>query len=338
MSVSAYPKSSGAIGANLRVAVLSVLVAVSLAVVSCDEPASKAPPVSPDTVSVVAPLDSAVDSLTASTYDAALGDVLLVPLPAEGNLGDAVALLSPRLPIETPVGDTIGLRERLGDGRVELFARGGLVGQRVARWDAATVSASACAAWPVARFSAAEDLPAADPGVRRWLVALPAGRVRSIPLDSIEALGSRDSAALAATLARLASGLPEDSSSAFRGLPFTVVRAYRSTDRSSAGFVAGVLVRRIPQEDRPLEERLLMVVAAPNENMKQWTAVWHERASGREEEVIATEPLAALSVGESAPYTLLVLGRDDGSGTALAMLERRGTRWRIRWESPVTGC
>ena len=312
--------------------------AVALAAVACDEPASKAPPVLPDTTSVAAPMDSAVDSLTASTYDAALGDVLFVPLLAEGASGDAVAVLSPRLPLETAVGDTTGLRERLGDGRLELFARGGLVGQRVARWDAAAVASSPCAAWPVARLTASADVPSATPGVRRWLVALPAGRARGIPLDSIEALGSRDSAALAATLARLASSLPEDSSSAFRGLPFTVVRAYRSTDRSPSGFVAGVLVRRIPQEDRPLEERLLVVVSTPSEDMKQWAAMWHERASGREEEVIATEPLAALLVGESSPYTLLVLGRDDGSGTALAMLERRGSRWRIRWESPVTGC
>ncbi len=314
------------------------LMAVSLSIGACDQPASEAPPMRPDTVSIDTAPDSVIDSLTASTYDTALGDLLLVPLVVEGVGGDDVAVLSPRLPLDTPVSDTSGLRERLGDGRVELFSRGGLVGQRVVQWNAATVSASTCAAWPVGRLAAYTDAAAAAPGVRRWLVALPAGRASAIPLDSIQTLGSRDSAALAATLARLASSLGEDSSSAFRGLPFTVVRSYRSADRSSNGFVAGVLVRRIPQEDRPLEERLLMIVRTPDENMKQWTAVWHERASGREEEVIATEPLAALSVGERSPYTVLVLGRDDGSGTALAMLERRGNRWRIRWESPVTGC
>ncbi len=87
-----------------------------------------------------------------------------------------------------------------------------------------------------------------------------------------------------------------------------------------------------------MEERLLLVLSTATANPREWTSQWHERASGREEDVIATEPLAVLSLGTDAPRLVVVLGRDDGTGTSVAMLERRGTRWRIRWESPITGC
>jgi hypothetical protein len=266
---------------------------------------------------------------------------------------------------------------------MELFSRAGKVGDGVITWDdtapgatpgatdgatlVAVADPTACAAWPSGRWASSSVSPdPAPPGTAprlpadplsaksrlpRWLVALPNGRARAIPLDSIEALGSRDSSTLAATFARLASALPADSSSPFRGLPFTVQRAYRAlgatvsaTESAGAalppaqGFVVGVLVRRIPQEDRPLEERLLVVIATPGADPRRWSIVWHERTSGREEEVIATEPLAALRVGSESPYTALILGRDDGSGASLAVLERRGDLWRVRWESPVTGC
>src|SRR5690606_3480847 len=147
VSVSVYPKSSGA--GLRRVVALAALVVAGAWVGACDQPSSEAPPPVPDSVTVEVEPDSLVDSLTASSYDAALGEVLLVPVVGEGAPLDAVAVLSARLPRERPVGDTVGLRERLGDGRVELFARGGLVGERAVRWDATMVSASPCAAWPV---------------------------------------------------------------------------------------------------------------------------------------------------------------------------------------------
>lgn len=322
-----------------------------------------------DTTTADSALDSVPVVLAPSSYDPALGELLVLPLIVAGTKSASVALLSPAQSPDLPAGDTIGLRSRLGSGRVELFARSGKLGRRTVTWDNRAPANTACAAWPIGEWvsGAADDLgqlsgapvPAGTaPGVSadplavgapfpRWLVALPEGRARAMPLDSIESLGRRDSASLVATLARLASALPVDSSSPFRGLPFTVQRAYRSVGvRDSTGtaplavegFVVSVLVRRIPQEDRPLEERLLVVVATPVADAKRWSIAWHERTSGREEDVIATEPLAALLVGSEAPYTALVLGRDDGSGASLAVLERRGSRWRVRWESPVTGC
>lgn len=293
----------------------------------------------------VAVVDTAMDSIELttleSTYDPALGDILLLPVIGESADRELATLLSPLIAPDAIPSDTTGLRARVGDGAVELFSRAGLVGGGVVRVDAALAAASTasgCATWPVARVQSSTDVPVGA----RWLVALPAGRVEAIALDSIEALPSRDSSVLAAALTRAASSLEEDSASAFRGLPFTVVRAYRvaaTVDGAAAGdgFAVGVLVRRIPQEDRPLEERVLIVVSTGDPNPKSWSVAWFERASGREEEVIASEPLAAFRAKGNRRVTL-VLGRDDGSGTALALLERVGSAWRVRWESALTGC
>lgn len=306
---------------------------------SCDQPAADAPPALPAVVPTDSVVDSAPSEAVASTYDAAMGDLLLLPLVFDGGASGAVALLSPLQSPELLVSDTLGLHERVGGGRqIDLFARSGKVGERTVRVRAAASSdLSECPVWPTGEFLPDAGDLARDANGPRWLVGLPSGRARALPLDSIEALSSRDSALLAAALARAASALPEDSSSRFRGLPFTVRRAFRVAD-STNGFVIGKLSRRIPQEDQPMEERLLLVLSTATANPREWTSQWHERASGREEDVIATEPLAVLSLGTDAPRLVVVLGRDDGTGTSVAMLERRGTRWRIRWESPITGC
>lgn len=332
---------------------VSHLSAVALAVVAvllgaCDQPATDQPAASPG----VAPIDSVVEDSVASvalrsTYDPALGELLVVPVFGEDEAGDRVAILSPLRPGDVPVDDTVGLAERLGSGRVTLLSRGGERGEGVLQWDRASSVSSpemaVCASWPRGRLTAAGDsgsaaLPRAGMGRAPlgWSVAVPVGRVSALAFDSIESLPSRDSSAVAVNFSRIASALPEDSTSPFRGLPFTVTRAYRLRD-AEAPFVIGVLVRRIPQEDRPLEERLLILASLPLAERGAWTLEWFERTSGREEEVIATEPLAVVRTApDRAP--LVILGRDDGSGTALALLERQDGRWRVRWESPVSGC
>jgi hypothetical protein len=273
---------------------------------------------------------------TPSTWDPALGPLLVVPGLTDAT-GAVASVLSPMRPVEVGPGDTSGVVARAGSGRVALFARRGLVAERTL--DLAQLrpgGSRVCPAWPLVPFQPERDSAGVElPPVGTWLVGLPAGMATAVPLDSIEALPARDSAMLAATLTRLASGLPEDSASAFGGLPFTVRRAWRSRDLADA-IVLAVLVRRIPQEDQPLEERTTLLVAARGVP-RDWRIAWFERMRGREEEVIATEPLAVLQVG-TPPRLHILLGRDDGTGTALALLERVNDRWRIRWESPVTGC
>lgn len=278
------------------------------------------------------------DSLprAASTYDPALGGLLVLPLVSDGAAGDPVAVLSPLLSPDAPLDDTAAMSERMGTGRLQLFARAGEVAERsILPASLQTRADASCPSWPNARLAPFDDESGTGAG-RRWFVGFPAGRVQAVPLDSIEALPPRDSASLAAALTRLVSALPEDSLSPFRGLPFTVTRAYRTRELPD-GFATGVLVRRIPQEDRPLEERLFVVVSTREALPRRWTIVWHSRESGREEEVIATETLAAVRAAGTARISL-VLGRDDGTGTSVVMLERVGDRWGVRWESPVSGC
>jgi hypothetical protein len=332
----------------------------------------KVPPVAEVPVPDSAPIVEIAADSAISSYDPALGPLLLVPLLAADGSRDRVSVLSPLQSPDRSVDDTSGLSKRLGDGRVWLLSRAGRVGVGVVRLGVEPDSASRgsmdntatptvpgaaggmCGVWPVGRLTLDVDPVAATgatvsgsgavaggatpvhavaPG---WLVGIPLGRAIPVPLDSIEALPSRDSSVLAATLTRLASALAEDSMSPFRGLPFTVRRAYRTRD-IAAGFTLSVLVRRIPQEDRPLEERLLMVVETASANSRQWAVSWFERTIGPEEEVIASEPLAVMLRGTDLEPAV-ILGRDDGTGTSLALLERSGPGWRIRWESPVIGC
>lgn len=232
---------------------------------------------------------------------------------------------------ELTVGDTVGVGAASADGRLELFARSGKVGMARLTVEGAPRVDDGCTAWPVARL-------AVDAGVTvaPWTAAFTVGRVTAIPLDSIEGLASRDSARLATDLTRLASGLADDTSSTFRGLPFVVMRAWRARGLDTA-FIVATLARRVNQEDDPKEERLVVVVDAIGDNAKAWTVAWHERAAGHEEELVVAEPLLAFrNVG--ARDVRLLFGRDDGVALGAAVLSRGKSGWRVLWESAVAGC
>lgn len=314
------PFSSGAM-----LAWLTVSLTVSLT--ACDRPASNAGTDSARDGASPRP-DSVATTVSVSGWDMATGPFVVLPTVDGGMI--AGSLLRPEA-TDTTVGDTTGVGALLGDGRVELFSRGGRVGvARLAVEQASAVDAG-CQAWPVARLSV-------DAGVTLtpWTAAFAAGRVEQLPLDSIEGLAPRDSARLAAELTRLASALPDDTSATFRGLPYVVLRAWR-TRGLERGFVVAALARRVNQEDDPKEERVVVVVDADGEDPKGWRIGWHERAAGHEEELIVAEPLVAFRpVGTTMPR--LLFGRDDGVALSAAVLTRDGGRWRVLWESALAGC
>lgn len=267
-------------------------------------------------------------SVSTSGWDVATGPFVVLPTVDGGMV--AGSLLLPDA-TETSVGDTTGVGALLGDGRLDLFSRGGLVNVARLSVEAAPGVETGCTAWPVARLST-------DAGVtvHSWTAAFAAGRVTAIPLDSVEGMAPRDSAALAANLTRLASRLPDDSSATFRGLPFVVLRAWRAREADSA-FVVAVLARRVNQEDAPKEERLVMVVDAAGNDARGWRVGWHERASGAEEELVVAEPLLAFRAAGTSDVRLL-FGRDDGVALGAAILSRRGGGWTVLWESAIAGC
>ncbi len=314
---------------------------LAIASTGCDQPASD--PVSDATFTTPsAPAPLAEDLVTTAAFEAPLGAVVFVPVIMDGEISGHAFILGPTL---GAADDSLTLRDRVGGGDLSLLTRQGLWGRATLGTDfPVESSAQGCPGWSSTYFSdvvARDSTAGLGTGAPRsgWLLALPAGQLEPLSLDSIEALSSRDSSAFAVQLTRAASALPEDSLSPFRGLPFTVVRGYRliSSDTTVQGIGFGVLVRRIPQEDRPLEERLLVAIAPSATRTRTADVVWHERASGREEEVVATEPVAAGIDRRNGRLTVF-LARDDGTGTAVAILIRAGQRWRLSWDSGATDC
>jgi hypothetical protein len=264
---------------------------------------------------------------TSSGWDAGAGPYLVLPT-VDGGFATGSFLLPEAT--ELTVSDTTGVTAMVADGALDLFTRSGQVFAGHVVVEPPSVQPEGCTAWPVARVRI--DTGAILP----WTAAFRRGQVRPIPLDSIEGLASRDSAVFAAALARLASGLPDDTNATFRGRPFVVLRAWRSSGSDSSLAVA-TLVRRINQEDNPQEERLVMIVDMPTRDARQWTVGWHERAAGAEDELVVAEPLLAFRNAASDQLRVL-FGRDDGVALGAAVLARSDGRWRVLWESAVAGC
>lgn len=304
-------------------------IVAALAIVACDRPQVVLPV---DSTAATPAIDSTVSTrppeLIASGWNADAGPFVVLPT-ADGGLASG-SLLRPEA-TERTVTDTAGLGATIGDGRFELFTRGGRMGSARLSVTAVPVVDSGCTAWPVARFA----LDSSARGLH-WTAAFAAGRITPIPLDSIEGLPPRDSSRLAIELTRLASALPNDTSDTFRGLPFVVLRAWR-TQGLDSGFTVATLARRINQEDSPQEERLVLVVDNQGPDARTWKVSWHERAAGREDELVVAEPLLAFRTTRSSALHLL-FGRDDGVALGAAVLTRDAQGWHVQWESAVAGC
>ncbi|MFN5202804.1 MAG: hypothetical protein ACK5HM_13470 [Gemmatimonas sp.] len=305
-----------------------VLLAGGLVLSACDRDTTSRAADTAAAPGVSTPADSMTRAASSSGWDVAAGPYVVLPTVDGGMV--AGSLLLPEA-ADSTVGDTTGVGALLGDGQLELFARGGLVSTARLSVETSPAGEAGCTAWPVARLAVEAGVT-----VQPWTAAFAAGRVTAIPLDSIEGLAPRDSARLAADLTRLASRLPDDTSATFRALPFVVLRAWRSRGVDST-FVVALLARRVNQEDDPKEERLVLVVDALGNTAATWRVGWHERASGHEEELVVAEPLLAFRATGS-PDVRLLFGRDDGVALGAAVLARREGAWRVLWESAIAGC
>lgn len=158
-----------------------------------------------------------------------------------------------------------------------------------------------------------------------WTLGVVASDVSAVPLDSIEALPAADSAALAADVSRVAAALapPE---SRLRGLPFVVVKAYRTARGDRSTFFATVL-RRLPLEANPLEARGFVI--AERAGQAAYSLAYGLRSEGSEETV---EHFALLGVVRVGDKEFAVLERERDSGTRYEILERGADGgWRVRW-------
>lgn len=319
------------VGAALCVAVLTG---------ACDREKPAAAPTTPPAVAAAASpvvVDSVPTPAPAVGWDADAGLALVVP-SAEGG-----ALL-----VVPGVADAAGLDTARAEARptlpadVVLFAEHGLVGS--AR---ANMAGAACAAWPRLRLgptSGADALPewkvgfAAAPGAEPPV---------ALPLDSMDALAGPDSAALAASLTRLASALPAPTGvsaatgAALRGVPFRVRRARGFSPDARTRAVVAVLTRTMNQEAAPAADAVLLVAERPaGAGAERWRTAYSERSAGREETLPAVDVLAAVRIdGVGAPRAALVVAREDDAGVRYGLLERAapGT-WKRRWTSARVDC
>lgn len=277
--------------------------------------------------------DSAATAMNAG-WNADAGTVLLVAGDVPG-LGEVIF---PEVTDSTFGDSALMDLAPVRGAHVTLFSRSGEVGNATIVGEDTTAQADssddACEDWPMVRLRNESRSPTAA-----WTVGLIAGRAHSIPLDSIDHLPRADSVRLASEVLQLTAGLPDDTASAFRGLPFYIRTVRRFQPVPGVQALIADISRRINQEADPREEQLLLVAERDSgKTTGPWRVGFSERASGHEGTVETHDILAALAVGAARRPTL-VFARYVGDGVAYALLERNGAgRWELRWVSAASGC
>lgn len=260
-----------------------------------------------------APASKAADDPAAPPADPwipALGSMFVVPFDSQ-----AAVVLFPELPTE----------ELVSSGPLTLLDATGAAGGAGATL--VSSDSAVCGVASIVRFRDSIATP--------WSAGLLAADVSPVRMDSMESLPARDSARVVAELARLASTLPMDPASRFKGLPFAVLSARRFQLAERTVLVAH-LVRRVPHEAAPVEEHTLLVAerAASDPVAAPFAVGFHLRSEGTEDAAEHYEALAALSRGANA---WLIIARDSEARTMYQVLERSANgRWRARWSRALS--
>lgn len=208
---------------------------------------------------------------------------------------------------------------------------------------------------PVARQAtdadtAANSVPAApavfaalcvsgDPAVGSpWVLSGADPALTPLAIEPIETMASRDSARLAARIARTVDVMPSDTTLGdFRGLPVVVRAAWRLVPALGDTIIAALVARRMPIESNPLEE-LFFLVAIPGQRQgvrDPLVGVWVVREVASEEESAMRELLA----GYTAPERLtLVLAWDSELGVRSELLSRKAGEWGLEWSGALASC
>jgi hypothetical protein len=210
----------------------------------------------------------------------------------------------------------------------DLFGRGGKLEESMATPVKSTDAKQECYGWPLV------SLRTARPG---WRVGFASGHAQAVKLDSIDAMPSRDSAALAASLAQTVATLPIASDPTFRGLPFRVRSAY-TFRLDSVEIVVADVVRSVNEEANPRLEHLFLIGERPVGTSGKYSPGYYSRTAGAEETTQATEVLAVVQIGPSRRSAVVVnIEYDDGR--KLGLIERSGVgQWRSLWRSAYTDC
>jgi len=260
-----------------------------------------------------------------TNWDTDAGPVMLV---STGNSKDSAAVILPEI-TDSTIAMVQGNAAPITGLVFDLFGRGGkLESSRAVALLGSVDSTQECDAWPVAGVRAA---------TAGWRVGFAKGHVQPIALDSIEAMSSIDSAALAASLAQTAATQPIASDPTFRGLPFRVRSAF-TYRLDSVDVVIADIVRSVNEEANPRLEHLLIIGERPTGTASKYTVGYYSRTAGAEETTQATEVLAAVRIGPAKKQAVVVNIEYD-EGRKLGLIERVAPgQWRSLWRSAYTDC
>lgn len=259
---------------------------------------------------------------SATNWDPTAGPAMLVAL---SDVGDSAAVVLPEATDSTIDGRSL---PQISRAEFDLYGRSGKVGSSSAEPFTNYAGDSSCASWPTAHLRSAHA---------GWQVALTRGSARAIPLDSIEALSSADSAALAASLTESVATLPVASDPTFRRLPFRVRYAY-TTRMDSVEIVVADIVRALNEEANPRIEHIFFVGERPRQTKNRFTVRYFSRTAGPEETAQATDLLAAVEIGSSRRPALVVNVESDNRARFGLIESGDSTTWKPVWWSAYTDC
>ena len=165
-----------------------------------------------------------------------------------------------------------------------------------------------------------------------WIVDNIADSLSSLSLEQLHTLDSRDSARLAARLARTADGIPGDTMVAdFRGLPIVIRDAWLLVPAEGDTTYIAIAARRLPMESTPLEEQMtLLATPEARSGIRDALATaWFARSAGMEDSLETRDPVLAFTSPDSALRLLML--RESGLGPRAELLVRMDGRWRRQW-------
>jgi len=304
----------------LRAAGLSLSVLLVVGIAACRDKARDAA----DSARASLPAVYPINPLGNTNWNVDAGPVMIVSRAS----GDSIAIVLPEA-TDSTIESLQGVSPPMSGLTFDLFGRGGRIASSVGVLLLPPVDVKQeCDSWPLAKLRSAHS---------NWRVGFSSGRVHAIVLDSIEAMPSADSAALAASLAQMAATLPIVSDPTFRGLPFRVRSAYTFRLDSIDAVIADV-VRSVNEEANPRLEHLLIIGERPAGTRGKYNLSYFNRTAGAEESTQATEVLAAVQIGaEKRPAIVVNIEYDNGG--KLGLIERTGSdEWRATWKSAYTDC
>jgi len=304
----------------LRATGLSLLVVPVISIAACRDTGRDAADSARASLAAVYP----VNPLGNTNWNVDAGPVMIVSRAS----GDSIAIVLPEA-TDSTIESLQGVSPPMSGLTFDLFGRGGRIASSVGVLLLPPVDVKQeCDSWPLAKLRSAHS---------NWRVGFASGHVHAIVLDSIEAMPSTDSAALAVSLAQMAATLPIVSDPTFRGLPFRVRSAY-TFRLDSIDVVIADVVRSVNEEANPRLEHLLIIGERPAGTRGTYNLGYYGRTAGAEESTQATEVLAAVQIGAAKrPAVVVNIEYDDGG--KLGLIERTSPgEWRATWKSAYTDC